>query len=66
MLRFEHILLFIGKAITFRVVVYRNKFSRKNIKSKFLSLVKKIAFNNVPDIGVGKGVKNCMNDKDVI
>ena len=66
MLRFEHILLFIGKTIMFGVVVYRNEFSRKNIESKSLSLVKKIAPNNVPDIGAGKGVKNCMNDKNVI
>jgi len=66
LLRFEHILLFIGKAITFGVVVYRNEFGRKNIESKFLSLVKKIAPNDVSDIGAWKGVKNCMNNKDVI
>jgi len=50
----------------FGVVVYRNEFGRKNIESKSLSLVKKIAPNDIPDIGVGKGVKNCMNNKDVI
>jgi len=66
LLRFEHILLFIGKTITFRVVMYRNEFSKKNIESKFLFLIKKIAPNNVLDIGMGKGVKNCMNDKNVI
>ena len=66
MLRFEHILLFIGKAITFGVVVYRNEFSRNDIENKSLSLVKKIVSNNIPDIGAGKRVKNCMNDKNVI
>ena len=46
--------------------MYKNEFSRKNIKSKFLSLVRKIAPNNVPDIDMEKGVKNYMNNKDVI
>ena len=66
MLRFEHILLFVGETITFGVVMYRNEFSRKNIESKSLFLVKKIVPNDIPNIGVGKGVKNCMNNKDVI
>jgi len=52
--------------ITFRVIVYRDKFSSKNIKSKSFFLVKKIASNNIPNIGVGKRVKNCIDNKDVI
>jgi len=46
--------------------MYRNEFSKKNIESKFLFLIKKIVPNNVLDIGMGKGVKNYMNDKNVI
>jgi len=46
--------------------VYKNEFGRKNIESESLSLVKKIAPNNVSNIGMGKGVKDCMNNKDVI
>ena len=46
--------------------MYKNEFGRKNIESESLSLVKKIAPNNVSNIGMGKGVKDCMNNKDVI
>jgi len=35
------------------IVVYKDEFGSKNIKSEFLSLVKKIMFNDVPNIGVG-------------
>ena len=66
MLRFKHILFSIGKIIIFRVVMYRNEFSRKNIESKSLFLVKKIVPNDILDISIGKGVKNYMNDKNVI
>jgi len=52
--------------IIFGVVMYRNEFGRKNIKSKSLSLVKKIAPNNVPNIGAGKGVKDRMDNKDIV
>jgi len=38
--------------ITFKVVVCKDKFGSKNIESKSLSLVKKIAPNKVSDIGV--------------
>ena len=66
MLRFEHLLFFISKMIMFGVVMYRDEFSSKNIESESLSLVKKIVPNNIPNIGVGKGVKNHMDNKDVI
>ena len=46
--------------------MYRDKFSSKNIESESLSLVKKIVPNNIPNIGVEKGVKNHMDNKDVI
>jgi len=46
--------------------MYRNEFSRKNIESKSLFLVKKIVPNDILDISIGKGVKNYMNDKNVI
>ena len=46
--------------------MYRDKFSSKDIKSKSLFLVKKIASNDILNIGVGKRVKNCIDNKDVI
>ena len=46
--------------------MYRNEFGRKNIESKSPSLVKKIAPNNVLNIGAGKGVKDHMDNKDVV
>ena len=52
--------------IMFGVVMYRDEFSSKNIESESLSLVKKIVPNNIPNIGVEKGVKNHMDNKDVI
>ena len=35
------------------IVVYKDEFGSKNIKSESLSLVKKIMSNDVPNIGVG-------------
>jgi len=48
------------------IVVYKDEFGSKNIKSEFLFLVKKIMSNDVPNIGVGKEIKNCINNKNVI
>jgi len=66
LLRLELFIIFVSQTIAFGVVVYRDEFSSKNIKGKSLSLVKKIAPNDIPDIGVGKGVKNCMDNKYII
>ena len=46
--------------------MYRNEFGRKNIESKSLSLVKKIVPNDVPNISAEKGVKDHMDNKDVV
>ena len=52
--------------ITFRIIIYRNKFNNKNIKSKSFSFVKKIVSNNVLDICVRKETENWINNKDFI
>ena len=46
--------------------MYRDELSSKNIKGKTLSFVKKVAFDNVPNVRVGERVKNGMDNKNVI